>query len=89
MMFNLMADAGLGFVPLVGDLASAIYKSNTRNAIILEHLLIERGLRNLGHDPAQLGIERKKAKNDPHGEPQISIATRHVSTTPGSKKMEA
>ncbi|ANB15132.1 hypothetical protein AWJ20_2753 [Sugiyamaella lignohabitans] len=47
MMANLVADAGLGFVPVAGDLAAAVYKSNTRNSALLEKFLKKRGLENL------------------------------------------
>lgn len=43
MMGNIAIDTGLGFIPFLGDIIQAIYKGNTRNVIILEHLLAERG----------------------------------------------
>ncbi|KKA20080.1 hypothetical protein T310_5909 [Rasamsonia emersonii CBS 393.64] len=42
MMFNIVLDFLIGLVPFVGDLADAIYKCNTRNAILLEKYLRDR-----------------------------------------------
>jgi hypothetical protein len=43
MMINVIIDFVIGLVPLVGDIADAIYKANTRNAVILETYLREKG----------------------------------------------
>lgn len=42
MLVNVIIDLVIGFIPFVGDLADAIYKCNTRNAIILEKYLREK-----------------------------------------------
>jgi len=42
MLFNIALDFVIGLVPFLGDLADAVYKCNTRNAIILEKYLRER-----------------------------------------------
>uniref|UniRef100_A0A060TAV1 ARAD1B10252p n=1 Tax=Blastobotrys adeninivorans TaxID=409370 RepID=A0A060TAV1_BLAAD len=42
MMLNVMIDFGLGFTPILGDIAGAIYKSNSRNYLLLEHLVRDR-----------------------------------------------
>ena len=47
MMFNVILDFLVGLVPILGDLADAAYKANTRNAIILENYLRERGAENI------------------------------------------
>ena len=47
MMLNLALDFLVGLVPILGDLADAAYKANTRNAIILEDYLRERGAENI------------------------------------------
>ncbi|KAN0066967.1 protein of unknown function (DUF4112) domain containing protein [Elaphomyces granulatus] len=36
MLLNIIIDLVIGFVPFVGDLADAMYKCNTRNAVLLE-----------------------------------------------------
>ncbi|KAF8071609.1 hypothetical protein FPV67DRAFT_883930 [Lyophyllum atratum] len=43
MLFNNAVSAGVGFVPVVGDLVLAIYKANSRNAALLEEFLRIRG----------------------------------------------
>lgn len=42
MMMNVMIDFGLGFTPILGDIAGAIYKSNSRNYLLLEKLVRDR-----------------------------------------------
>lgn len=42
MTAHISANAGLSFIPIVGDIAGAIYKPNTRMCSILEHALKER-----------------------------------------------
>lgn len=42
---HVTANAALSFIPIVGDIAGAIYKPNTRIAALLEHCLIERSRR--------------------------------------------
>jgi hypothetical protein len=42
MMFNVVLDFGLGLVPLVGDIADAIFRANTRNAWLLEMYLTKK-----------------------------------------------
>lgn len=43
MMINVLVDFVIGLVPFIGDLADAVYKCNTRNAVILEKHLREKG----------------------------------------------
>jgi hypothetical protein len=47
MLFNVGLDFLLGLVPFLGDLADMAYKANTRNAIVLEDYLRQRGRENL------------------------------------------
>jgi hypothetical protein len=42
MLFNITLDFVIGLVPFLGDLADAVYKCNTRNAVILEDHLREK-----------------------------------------------
>lgn len=42
MVFNIMLDFALGLVPLIGDIADAIYRANTRNAWLLEVYLTKK-----------------------------------------------
>lgn len=59
MMFNIIIDFFIGLVPFIGDLADAIYKCNTRNAIILE-----KHLRNKANKANKARVRRGN-----HGEP--------------------
>jgi len=43
MLFNIIADFGIGLVPFLGDLADAVFKANTRNAVLLEKHLRKKG----------------------------------------------
>lgn len=43
MLMNVVIDFFIGLIPFVGDIADAVYKCNTRNAVILEKHLREKG----------------------------------------------
>ncbi|KAK9455137.1 hypothetical protein V1511DRAFT_447608, partial [Dipodascopsis uninucleata] len=47
MMVNVAINFGIGLVPFVGDIADAMYKANSRNALLLEEYLRKRGEHNL------------------------------------------
>ncbi|GMK58941.1 hypothetical protein CspeluHIS016_0603830 [Cutaneotrichosporon spelunceum] len=47
MLFNNAVSAGVGLVPLVGDVCLAVWKANWRNANLLEEYLAQRGADNL------------------------------------------
>lgn len=47
MVFNIILDFVVGLVPFIGDLADAVFRANTRNAIELETYLREKGAKNL------------------------------------------
>lgn len=47
MLINVIVDFFIGLVPFVGDIADAVYKCNTRNAVILEKHLREKGAKTL------------------------------------------
>jgi hypothetical protein len=49
MLFNNAVSAGVGLVPLVGDIGLAVWKANWRNANLLEEFLAQRGADNLAH----------------------------------------
>ncbi|KAJ9152165.1 PH domain containing protein [Coniochaeta hoffmannii] len=42
MMFNIVLDFGLGLIPLLGDIADAVFRANTRNAWLLEMYLTKK-----------------------------------------------
>lgn len=54
MLFNVVLDFVIGLVPFVGDLADAMYKCNTRNAVLLEGYLKKKGQENLKQTSHQL-----------------------------------
>ncbi|EJD06334.1 uncharacterized protein FOMMEDRAFT_16946 [Fomitiporia mediterranea MF3/22] len=43
MLFNNALSAGIGFIPVVGDVGLAVLKANSRNALLLEEYLRIRG----------------------------------------------
>jgi len=47
MMWNVALDFVIGLVPFLGDVADALYKCNTRNAVLLEKHLRKKGTENL------------------------------------------
>lgn len=47
MFFNIIVDFGIGLVPFLGDIADAIFRANTKNAVILEEHLRKKGAKNL------------------------------------------
>lgn len=47
MLVNVVIDFIIGLVPFIGDVADAVYKANTRNAVILEKHLREKGAKTL------------------------------------------
>lgn len=53
MMLNVVVDFLIGLVPFLGDIADALFKCNTRNAILLEKHLREKGARALAKGDKQ------------------------------------
>ena len=45
MKMNMAFDFAIGLIPFIGDIADAAYKCNTRNVVLLEEELRERGKR--------------------------------------------
>jgi len=43
MMFNIIVDFGIGLVPFLGDLVDALFRANTKNAVVLEKHLRQKG----------------------------------------------
>lgn len=46
MWLNLVLDFLVGLVPFLGDLADAVFRCNTKNAVLLERFLIQRAEQN-------------------------------------------
>lgn len=47
MVFNVIIDFVIGLIPFLGDLLDIAFKANTRNAIVLEDYLRQRGAANI------------------------------------------
>lgn len=47
MVINIVVDAFIGVVPFFGDIADALFKCNSRNAVLLDEFLTARGKANL------------------------------------------
>ena len=77
MLINLVLDFFIGLVPFVGDIADAIYKCNSRNAILLEKHLREKGAKSLKKQKKQpnqvqdqvvdMSLPDEFDKNEEHG----------------------
>jgi len=67
MQLNLAIDFIIGLVPFIGDIADAIYKCNTRNAVLLENELRKRGEKRLKAANQQPGIDPSLPENYDYG----------------------
>ncbi|PHH79515.1 hypothetical protein CDD82_2336 [Ophiocordyceps australis] len=47
MLVNIAVDFAIGLIPFLGDLADAVFKANTRNALLLEQHLRDKGKKEL------------------------------------------
>ncbi|PHH61050.1 hypothetical protein CDD81_818 [Ophiocordyceps australis] len=47
MLVNIAVDFAVGLIPFLGDLADAVFKANTRNALLLEQHLRDKGKKEL------------------------------------------
>jgi hypothetical protein len=63
MMFNIILDFFVGLVPFLGDIADALFRANTRNAVELENYLRKKGAENI---KAQGGRLPAVDPTDPH-----------------------
>lgn len=79
MLFNNAVSAGIGLVPLVGDVALAAWRANSRNAKLLEELLRVRGEENIANGLPDL---TPRSPNDTH--PGQSAAQSHVQQSGGA-----
>lgn len=76
MMGNLLFDGAIGLVPFFGDIADTIFKCNTRNAVLLEHLLTKRARKETGPlDPSEKLAPDKRigaSQTNPNAHPNPS-----------------
>src|SRR5579859_1825167 len=80
MYSNMALDFGIGLIPVIGDLADAWFKCNTRNNVLLENYLRERGLKNpAAPPPPKQSTIRRWFGTGPHAPgstvPQTETAT--------------
>lgn len=61
MLMNVIIDFVIGLVPFIGDLADAVYKCNTRNAVLLEKHLREKGAKRLAKENRR--VERQEERD--------------------------
>ena len=80
MMFNIIIDAVLGICPVLVDIADAVFHANTRNAVVLERYLRDKGMRNIksqGHltppvDPTDPHVFDQQIREEDGPPPQYS-----------------
>lgn len=83
MLFNIIVDFAVGLVPLIGDIADAIFRANTKNAVVLENYLREKGAKTLqsqgrppAHDPTDPDeFDRFEEDSDRRSPPHYSSTT--------------
>lgn len=93
MMFNIIVDFGIGLVPFLGDIADALFRANTKNAVVLENHLREKGLRNLkaaGHstppiDPTDANLFDQQLREEMGPPPKYSNAAPATQSTQNSR----
>ncbi|GKZ33065.1 hypothetical protein AbraIFM66950_002840 [Aspergillus brasiliensis] len=96
MLMNIVIDFFIGLVPFVGDVADALYKCNTRNAVLLEKHLREKGAKALSkqerrQNTADMSLpdEFDRYDDDTSGEPSINKGQTHSRNTDGPTKPQA
>lgn len=62
MLVNVIIDFIIGLVPFVGDIVDAVFKCNTRNAVILEKHLREKGAKTLKTQSTQQAREEQQVQ---------------------------
>ena len=82
MLFNIALDFAIGLIPFVGDLADALYKANTRNAVLLEKHLREKGRKALGNSNQPVLVEPARDSSSEHGETESPMRERDQEREP-------
>jgi hypothetical protein len=80
MYFNIALDFGIGLVPFLGDIADAVFRANTRNAVELERHLRAKGAKALkarGHaaphvDPSDPDVYDRQVREELGPPPQYT-----------------
>lgn len=85
MLFNIIVDFGIGLVPFLGDIADALFRANTRNAVVLERHLRKKGAEALkaqgqpvpAVDPSDPG-EFDRQVQEPGSPPEYAEGSSHA-----------
>lgn len=87
MMFNNAVSAGVGLIPIAGDLVLAAWKANSRNARLLEEFLRVKGEENMANNISNLTphVDERGRKIDHPAQP----AARDVARAPGTVTNDA
>lgn len=85
MLFNNAISAGVGLIPLVGDIGIAVIKANSRNAALLEEFLRIRGQEYLKE---QAGGPSARAENPKIIKPGAGAGSGVVSESKKTKKKD-
>ena len=64
MMMNIIIDLVIGFVPFLGDLADALFRCNTKNAMVLEEFLRKKGAKAMALDTQKNGTTQQPMFTD-------------------------
>ncbi|KAJ5238318.1 hypothetical protein N7468_002937 [Penicillium chermesinum] len=64
MLINVAIDFVIGLVPFIGDLADAVYKCNTRNAVLLEKHLREKGAKRLAKENRRVEQQEERDRRE-------------------------
>lgn len=82
MYLNVAADFAIGLVPLLGDIADALYKANSRNTWLLEDYLVKKAA-------AEQNPQRLRETEDPEqglAEPSRPQPTKKMKGTKGTRR---
>jgi hypothetical protein len=77
MIFNILLDFGIGLVPIIGDIADALYRANTRNAWLLEMYLVKKA-----------EAQRRGVVEDPDTGKNVPVKALPAGTTMASQTTE-
>lgn len=69
MLVNVIIDFVIGLVPFIGDIADAVYKCNTRNAVLLEKHLREKGAKSLSRRNSSSRRSERRVREIDHSLP--------------------
>ncbi|KAJ5636130.1 uncharacterized protein N7484_009443 [Penicillium longicatenatum] len=69
MLVNVIIDFVIGLVPFIGDIADAVYKCNTRNAVLLEKHLRDKGAKALSRQNSSTRRSERRVQEVDHSLP--------------------